>query len=387
MTAHAAFYEGSSNWILRAVLPTGLTPGIGYLYPQKESSIGDWKQKIFDLPHKDVAMRHLYSLGAQIAINAGIPTHYTNISPGVLRIKLFRKSELGQKLQPGYKNMMIPLEVIYRKEIHPSASILRKWPAIFEKTGVKPWEEHGLDHMPEVGEVLETPIIHCTTKLAPTDEPISNNEAMKLAGLTDKEISTIRNYVKRLAEAEREHFEPLGYDCIDGKFEFAKDENDNIVLADTGLNLYDNRGFVTIEADRGHGVEKFRVDFSRQYMRDYLKNIGWSSQLSWAKQGRKNWITVTGQEPPKPWQGSCWGPEEYLEKTSTATPNRHVDAKDLFDEMYVTAAMEFANMSKPDGMTVRPKEVVAKEMWELEQRMIKDKAAYTFFPKPVPITG
>lgn len=113
------------------------------------------------------------------------------------------------------RNILIPLEVIYRNTLPKGSSVFKRL-----KNGTLKYQDLGLDHMPVEGEKLPQPYFDVSTKLEDGDRYLSWESAQKIAGLETEEVSriiTMLNYGNKLIT---ETMAPLGISNDDGKFEF-----------------------------------------------------------------------------------------------------------------------------------------------------------------------
>jgi phosphoribosylaminoimidazole-succinocarboxamide synthase len=178
-----------------------------------------------------------------------------------------RKFRIVDKGKHDMKNYLIPLEVIARYYVAGS------------------FHERNKDKY-EYGEKLDEPVIEFTTKFEKFDRLLDEKEAMEIGGITREEMEEIKEAVLKIDEIIARNIKGLIH--VDGKKEFAMDENRNIVVVDT---------FGTPDEDRFWDEKMYNegkfVELSKEFVRAYYKEIGYYQQLKEARrQGR--------EEPPIP---------------------------------------------------------------------------------------
>ncbi len=176
-------------------------------------------------------------------------------------------------------NYFIPLEVIYRNSIPPGSSLLRR----IEEGSVKP-EDFGLKEI-KPGMKLEKPIIDFSTKLEDVDRYLSAEEAKEISGLNDDEFDQLKMIALSIDELITTEVSKVGIENEDGKFEFALNENREIIVVDA-VGTPDECRF---------SYDGF--DVSKEILRSYYKRTEWYKKIK-AVKGRPNWRDIVGV-PPK----------------------------------------------------------------------------------------
>lgn len=187
----------------------------------------------------------------------GVKNHFMDrISDNEIIVKKFDIVERGDLNK---KNYLIPLEVIARYYVAGS---------FYERNKEKY----------EYGEKLDEPVIEFTTKFEEYDRLIDEKEAMEIGGLKREEIEDIKEIVLKIDREIEKEVEKRGLIHVDGKKEFAFDENRNIVVVDT---------FGTPDEDRFWDKEKYQkgefIELSKEFVRRYYKNIGYYEKLKEAR--------------------------------------------------------------------------------------------------------
>jgi len=189
----------------------------------------------------------------------GIKTHFIEKkSSNEMIVKKFRIMDSVSKKT---KNYLIPLEVIARYYVAGS---------FYERVKNK-----GIKY----GERLEEPIIEFTTKFESYDRLLDEKEAMKIGGLDYDDINEIKEVVLKIDEHMQHEVKKRGLIHVDGKKEFAFDEERRLVVVDT---------FGTPDEDRFWDMESYEkgkfVELSKEFVRNYYKKIGYYSILKEARE-------------------------------------------------------------------------------------------------------
>jgi phosphoribosylaminoimidazole-succinocarboxamide synthase len=184
------------------------------------------------------------------------------------------------------KNFLLPLEIIYRNSLPEGSSVFKRL-----KEGLHP-SKIGLDHYPEPGEELKSPIFDVSTKLEEKDRYLTWEEAKKCAGLSDEETEELREKLLRINQTITVIVSPLGLKNEDGKVEFAMDEKRRIIVADVVGTLDECR--FTYDG----------LHVSKEVARMYYKRTEWYEDVERAKReaeagGILDWKTLCRSKPGK----------------------------------------------------------------------------------------
>ncbi|MBI4778846.1 phosphoribosylaminoimidazolesuccinocarboxamide synthase [Candidatus Falkowbacteria bacterium] len=196
-----------------------------------------------------------------------IPNHFltcdTDIYPDVCipyAEKLKGRSMLVRKAQP------LPVECIVRGYISGSA-----WES-YQKSGTV----CGIKLPPGLieSQKLPTPILTPSTKAeaGEHDENISYDQMTAIVGGIRSAIIKTRSL--RLYEQAQELAEQAGVIIADTKFEFGLDENGGLIVIDEILTP-DSSRFWPADTYKPGGPQP---SFDKQFVRDYLKSIGWNKK-------------------------------------------------------------------------------------------------------------
>ncbi|MEA2054431.1 MAG: phosphoribosylaminoimidazolesuccinocarboxamide synthase [Candidatus Thermoplasmatota archaeon] len=211
----------------------------------------------------------------------GVKTHFIDAGKNTMHVKKFNIIKDYSKIDERTTNYVIPLEVIARYYV--AGSFYERMKSENMKYGTK----------------LQKPIIEFTTKFEEYDRMLSEEDAMKIAGLNKEGIERIKDVVLNIDEYMHSEVEKKGFIHVDGKKEFAFDGERNLVLIDT---------FGTPDEDRFWDAKKYAnggfEELSKEFVRSYYRRIGYYSALSRARQN----MTPEPAIPPLP--------EDMAEKVS-----------------------------------------------------------------------
>lgn len=201
----------------------------------------------------------------------GIDTHFLGLQD--VDKMLVKKLDVPHDgVRPGQVNFFIPLEVVCRH--YAAGSLLDR----FADGTIKP-ERVGLKHAPKKGEKLPKPFVEFTTKLEAVDRPLSDEEAFKLSGLTEKEFHQLKDAVLRIDEMIAKNCEKRGLIHVDGKKEFGMNERRELMIVDT---------FGTPDEDRWWDKKLYEstgqmVELSKEMVRQHYRSTGYHDKLMAAR--------------------------------------------------------------------------------------------------------
>ena len=222
------------------------------------------------VPHKGETLCRTAKYWFGILNKNGIRNHFLS-EPSKDRMDVERVQVIRDysKINNTTTNYLIPLEVICR--YYAAGSLLDRL-----KSGkVKP-EDLGFEPGHEVkrGEKLPRPFVECTTKLEATDMNLTDEEAKKMAGLTDAEYQTIVDTVLRIDKIMADEVSKRGLIHVDGKKEFGYDKQRKLMVVDT---------FGTLDEDRWWDAEEYAkgniVELSKEFVRQYYRETGYHKAL------------------------------------------------------------------------------------------------------------
>ena len=222
------------------------------------------------VPHKGETLCRTAKYWFGILNKNGIRNHFLS-EPSKDRMDVERVQVIRDysKINNTTTNYLIPLEVICR--YYAAGSLLDR----LKNGKVKP-EDLGFEPGHEVkrGEKLPRPFVECTTKLEATDMNLTDEEAKKMAGLTDAEYQTIIDTVLKIDKIMADEVSKRGLIHVDGKKEFGYDKQRKLMVVDT---------FGTLDEDRWWDAEEYAkgniVELSKEFVRQYYRETGYHKAL------------------------------------------------------------------------------------------------------------
>ena len=221
------------------------------------------------IPHKGETLCRSSAFWFQVARSCGIKSHFRELIPPnrmrVQKVQVLDYSKINKKTV----NYLIPLEVICRHYVAGSL-----WDRI--QSGKLRPVKLGFKATKEVkyGDRLPEPYLEFTTKLEKVDRLLTKKETMKISGLANEEYKLIVDAVLKIDEKIAEEVEKRDLIHVDGKKEFAMDEDRNIMLIDT---------FGTADEDRWWDWESYSkgqfVELSKENVRQYYRQLGYYDKL------------------------------------------------------------------------------------------------------------
>lgn len=199
----------------------------------------------------------------------GIATHFERYLPpnGMLvrRVDIINPEDITNRS----KNYLIPLEVICRWYVAGSIyDRLRGGDIGPEALGFPK------GHTVEYGEQLPEPYVEVSTKLERVDRLLDRSSALELSGLTPAEYDEITEIVLRIDEDIQREVETRGLIHVDGKKEFAFDQDRNIMVVDVYGTADEDRFWAKTQYEEGEFV-----DLSKEFVRQYYRRIGYKDRL------------------------------------------------------------------------------------------------------------
>jgi len=284
--------------------PTINRPGIGRFHFSDRYSVFDWGEMPDLIEAKGKSLCIIGAYFFEKLEDLKIKTHYQglvedgsvkkladlNAAADTMQVSLvnvLRPDLRGDRydysiFQTPHKNMLIPLEVIYRNSLPEGSSVFRR----LEK-GTLSLQELGLQHMPEANETLLNPILDVSTKLEITDRYLSWSEAQDISGLTDSELEKLKNTTHLINELITKQVKEAGMVNEDGKVEYGFDNNRELMLVDI-LGTPDECRFTYAD-----------IPVSKEVARRYYRKTEWYTWVEQAKEeDRTNWKKLVKGPPP-----------------------------------------------------------------------------------------
>ncbi len=230
------------------------------------------------IPHKGETLCRSSAFWFQVARSSGIKSHFRELIPPnrmrVQKVQILEHSKISKKTV----NYLIPLEVICRHYVAGSL-----WDRI--QSGELRPVKLGFKATKEVkyGDKLPEPCLEFTTKLEKVDRLLTKKEAMKISGLTNDEYKSIADAVLKIDEKIAEEVEKRDLIHVDGKKEYAFDEERELMIVDT---------FGTADEDRWWDWESYSkgqfVELSKENVRQYYRQLGYYDKLVEARKMGKS---------------------------------------------------------------------------------------------------
>jgi phosphoribosylaminoimidazole-succinocarboxamide synthase len=230
-----------------------------------------------DVPYKGGSLCRTGAYWFERVAEEGIcQTHYLGTpEPTRMRVERVRVIDDYDRIDEDTTNVLIPLEVVCRH--HAAGSLMDR----IEAGKIDPTEV-GFPQGYEVtdGEKLPEPFIEFTTKLEDVDRKLTEDEAQRIAGLTDDELEQIEQVTLAIDELIEEQVEPNGLLHADGKKEFAWDGDRNLMVVDC---------FGTGDEDRFWDKQAFdergeRVEMCKEFVRQHYRDTGFHAELVEARE-------------------------------------------------------------------------------------------------------
>ncbi len=237
-----------------------------------------------EIPNKGETLARTSAYWFELVKKHGISTHYLGLTaPNRIRVKRVNVIHDSSLLTPKTVRYLIPLECIVRYYVYGSL-----WDRVFrgiikpDKLGFLP------GHNIKIAEKLPQPFFEVTTKLEKIDRKLTTETALKISGLNLDEFTSLKNMSLKVDEIIKSSINQSGLIHVDGKKEFAFDEDRNLMVVDT---------FGTADEDRFWDIKEFEagrcVERSKEFVRQYYRQIGYYDELMKAREEDET-------EPPIP---------------------------------------------------------------------------------------
>jgi phosphoribosylaminoimidazole-succinocarboxamide synthase len=236
------------------------------------------------IPHKGETLARTSAHWFELCSRLGINHHFRGLpDPRRMRVRRVEVIPDASRFGPHPRRVFIPLEFVMRYYVAGSL-----WDRL--RAGkTRPGEIGFSDgHSVQYGERLPEPLFEVTTKLEKVDRLLTPSEALQIGGITKDQMEEIRRTILRVDEGMQKEIGPRGLVHVDGKKEFAFDDEGRLMLVDT---------FGTADEDRfwmADGMKEGRFEeFSKEFVRQYYRSTGYHDELQAARQAGR-------PEPPIP---------------------------------------------------------------------------------------
>ena len=316
--------------------PTKDKMGIGRFIFSNRYSVFDWGEMPDHIDRKGEALCLMGAYCFEWLKNEGVETHYRGLVDENGKVVTFEELEtptstmevnlvnvykpetriahgkveyIYSYYNPNMNNYLIPLEIIYRNGLPEGSSVFKRL-----EQGKVTINDLGLDHYPLPGERLTKPIFDVSTKLEKTDRYVKWEEAKKIAGLTKRDMVTVKTVLSKVNDAISRIAFKAGLENEDGKIEIAFNDKRQLMVVDV-VGTLDECRFT-------HGG----VHVSKEVARQFYKRTSWHADVDKAKKaaetkGVKDWKALCESQPPK----------------------LDLQLKAIISDMYMSAANELTN--------------------------------------------
>ncbi len=225
------------------------------------------------IPQKGETLCRSSAFWFQVARSAGIKTHFRELIPPN-RMRVHKVQVLDPpKITKKTTNYLIPLEVITRHYVAGSLwDRVRSGEIKPAKLGIKSAKEL------KYGDKLEEPYVEMTTKLEKVDRLLTKKEALKIASLTNAEYDALVKSALSIDDKIAEEVEKRDLIHVDGKKEYAFDEERELMIVDT---------FGTADEDRWWDWEAYSkgqfLELSKESVRQHYRQLGYYDKLMEAR--------------------------------------------------------------------------------------------------------
>jgi len=205
----------------------------------------------------------------------GVRHHFLRLAgPTAMRVRRVRVVPKPRTLGPSPKGYLVPLELIVRYYVAGSL-----WDRV--RAGKVTARELGFPAGKTVSYADELPQPHfeVTTKLEPVDRLLSTDEALELAAIDRPQLERIRETILKIDRAMQEEIGPRGLLHVDGKKEFAIDDEGALMVVDTFGTADEDRFW-----DKDAYVRGRQVDFSKEFVRQHYRQSGYYGKLTEARE-------------------------------------------------------------------------------------------------------
>ncbi len=281
---------GSVKNIIIEKEPTCAHFGVGKFIFSDRYSVFDWGEMPDLITNKGKALCIIGAYFFEKLEKAGIKTHYRGLVENdevkplaaltkptdIMQVDILRvikpkiiNGKYNYSYTPNDKNILIPLEIIYRNTLGEGSSIFKRL-----ADGIIQLEDINLTEPPIPGQMLSEPIFELSTKLEAIDKYISWDEAKSIACLTSKEIADIKDMVAEVNKLISNEACRMNLENSDGKIELGFDKDRNIIIIDV-VGTPDECRFISLE-DKKTAV-------SKEMAREYYRSSCWYKEVIVAK--------------------------------------------------------------------------------------------------------
>jgi len=289
--------------------PTLSELGTGLFRFSDRYSVFDWGEMPDHIPGKGEALNMMSAWNFIELQKVGIKSHFISLyeedsapafdlkrPSSVMKVNMTQLVPIDNDYA-NYKNppahYLIPLEIIFRNGLPKGSSLFKKLAAAADDPArtAQLLGSLGLSTPPQPGDMLPAPVYDFTTKLEPSDRPLSEEEAFRISGLSIDQFSSLKKLAAKVNDFITRRAESVGFKHFDGKIE-AMLVNGEIVLVDV-LGTFDENRFLFLE-------EQVSKEILRQaYIKlqpDFVQAVD-AAKKEAAAQGTKDWKPFCSVHP------------------------------------------------------------------------------------------
>ncbi len=205
----------------------------------------------------------------------GIHTHFIEqTAPNRMKVHKVEIIREYARITPETTNYLIPLEFIARHYVAGSLyDRIRKGKLSAQDVGFP------AGHAVQYGEKLPAPYVETSTKLERIDRLLTPDEALAISGLTPEDYVRIIDTILAIDRDIEAQVAQRGLIHVDGKKEFAFDENRRLMVIDVYGTADEDRFWDLAAWEQGTIIE-----LSKEFVRKYYESIGYKEALYGARE-------------------------------------------------------------------------------------------------------
>ncbi|SCL14923.1 phosphoribosylaminoimidazole-succinocarboxamide synthase [Micromonospora nigra] len=203
--------------------------------------------------------------------DAGLATHFVEqVAADTIRIRLLGRDLSGTRLTGPAR--LIPLQVVYRRELRPESSVHRRIAA----GALDPADVPAPD--PVTGR-LAADMVEFTSKFEETDRFLTRAEAARVGGVGPDDLTALTVAARRVCATVGERCERIGLTLVDGKAEFGYDDDRRLIIVDHAGTPDENRfylGDTPVCKELLRAIHPGLRDRVQAYVRDGVPRAEWA---------------------------------------------------------------------------------------------------------------
>lgn len=218
-----------------------------------------------EVPRKGEVLCRIAAFWFRKVANLGLRTHFVDqLGPRELLVKRIEVEHDYAKITRERRNLLVPLELIVRHYVAGS---------YFDRMQAGKLAGVGRDTY-AYGAKLAEPYFEMSTKVEPTDRLLDRDEALRISHLTEGELAFLRDACLRVDAAIDAQVAPQGLIHVDGKKEFGRDAEGELMLVDVFGTPDEDRWWDAAAYARGEIVQ-----YSKEFVRQHYRDLGYKDAL------------------------------------------------------------------------------------------------------------